>query len=95
LGEAGFGDIRKELIAKINSTIAEATAKPEGESHHAWAQDQVIIVTRWNAMRELFDAMEAFIADTKAERDRIQEMQREEEQLQWLQGRQPISQGEL
>jgi hypothetical protein len=56
------------------------------------------MVTRWNAMRELLDSMEGFVADTRRERDRILEERRVEQEIEaagWLRDIRPMTQGEL
>ena len=70
LASAGYESILGVLTEKVNSEIAEATRTPlEPET-------QRVHVIRWNAMRELLDAMVNHINDTMARRDEIQQEQR-------------------
>ena len=67
VNELGFIDYRNVMKDKIDSEISEATKytlEPEKQRIH---------VIRWNAMRELLDAAESDILETRKERDRIKQ----------------------
>ena len=70
LRSAGYENILQVLTEKVNAEIAEATRSPlEPEA-------QRIHVIRWNAMRELLDALVNHVNDTMNRRDEIEKEQR-------------------
>lgn len=67
VNEIGFVDYRDVMRNKIDSEISEATKYP------LEPERQRVHVIRWNAMRELLDAAESDILETRKERDRIKQ----------------------
>ena len=73
LPTAGYDSILQVLTEKVNGEIAEATRTPlEPET-------QRVHVIRWNAMRELLDAMVNHVNDTMNRRDEIKQEERKAE----------------
>ena len=67
LSTLGYHDFLKPMLERIDSEISEATKcpmEPERQRLH---------VIRWNAMREVLDAAQNDVIETRKERDRIRE----------------------
>jgi hypothetical protein len=77
LAEPAWTEMLNLMAAKINATIVHATNPPEnGEGVLENALAKTIQVTRWDAQRELLDAVQGHIKFVRGERDRILEEQR-------------------
>jgi hypothetical protein len=70
LNLAGFNRILEMMAEKVNATIAEAT------EHKGDPAKQCVYVNRWDAQRELLDAAQAYVEDTRKRRDEINEQKR-------------------
>ena len=77
----GFQDFLLPMKEKIAAEITEATSCP------LEPEKQRIHVIRWNAMREVLDAAQNDVIDTRKERDRIREEELDYLRLMHLQGR--------
>lgn len=67
----GWMEVLEHAAARVNSEIVEATKEPAEEYFIDWPERQRIHMIRWNAMREMVDALQALVDDTRKERDRI------------------------
>jgi len=77
LAEPGWGLVLELMLNKVNSTIVGATTPPEnGETVLENALAKTIQVTRWDAQREMLDAVQGHIKMIRDERDRIVEERR-------------------
>jgi len=63
----GYEDFLKPMLEKINAEISEATKYP------LEPEKQRIHIIRWNAMREVLDAAQNDVIETRKERDRIKQ----------------------
>lgn len=77
----GYLDFVRVMKEKIDSEIAEAT------KCNLEPQKQTLHVIRWNAMREVLDAAENDILETRKERDRIKQEEYEYLHQQYMQER--------
>ena len=77
LSEPGWKTILELMANKVNATIVGATTPPEnGEGIVENALAKTIQITRWDAQRELLDAVQGHIKFVREERDRIEEERR-------------------
>ena len=67
MNEEGYADFLNVMVNRVESEISEATKCP------LEPEKQRIHVIRWNAMREILDAAQNDVIDTRKERDRIRE----------------------
>ena len=68
ISEAGWEEVLEFMAERVNDAIILASQSEDSRD-----------VIRWNAKRSMLDDALAYIRDTRAERDRIREMQREME----------------
>lgn len=66
-----WNEVLEHAVARVNDEILEATKPPTEEFYLDWPEIQKIHVVRWNAQREIVDAIQALVADIRKERDRI------------------------
>ena len=71
LNTIGYQDFLQPMIEKINSEISEAA------KHPLEPELQRVHIIRWNAMREVLDAAQNDVIDTRKERDRIKQEEME------------------
>ena len=64
-------EVLEHAVQRVNGEITEATKHPGEEYFVDWPEIQRIHIVRWNAMREIVDSVQAFVDDTRKERDRI------------------------
>ena len=76
-----WNDVLQHAIDRVNSEIIEATKEPSEEFYMDWPEIQRIHVIRWNAQREIVDSIQALVAETRKERDRL--IKEREEELEY------------
>lgn len=64
-------EVLELVVDRVNSEIIKATNQPPEEYFVDWPEVQRIHVIRWNAMREIVDAMRSYVDSALQERDRI------------------------
>lgn len=67
--QPGWDKVTQLMADKVNSAVIEATKT-----------EMVSDLIRWNSMRKMLDDVESYIETTRRERDRLEQMEREEPQ---------------